>query len=60
MLYEVITIVLAWLVLVGLFPAQTQQIRLEIKGRFLTNPKALLVYLTFAVTVLLWMSYNFV
>ncbi len=50
-----VLILLAWLVLCGLFPSGVSRIELDIKSRFLVNPKALLVYLTFFVTVSLWM-----
>lgn len=45
----------SWWVLRLLFPIQQKQLRLDIRGRFLKTPRAIIVYITFTVTVLLWM-----
>ncbi len=46
---------LAWFLLCFLFPANEAQVKLDIRGRFLNTPKAITVYVTFAVTILLWL-----
>ena len=57
--YVVVVLLLAWLLLLWLFPAGQKQMNLKIEGRFLKTPKAILVYVTFAVTVLLWLFDGF-
>lgn len=46
----------AWLLLVRLYPVTTPEIQLAIRGKFLKNLKARIVYITFAVTILLWLT----
>jgi sodium-dependent dicarboxylate transporter 2/3/5 len=46
----------AWAMLLALFPIETQAIKLNIKGKFQRSLKARLVYVTFALTVLLWLT----
>ena len=46
----------AWVMLLALFPIATPQIKLNIKGKFQRSLKARLVYVTFALTVLLWLT----
>ncbi len=53
--FVVVMLFIAWLLLTTLFPATTKQINLNIKGRFLKTPKAIIVYITFIVTILLWL-----
>lgn len=53
--FVVVMLVLAWGLLSVLFPSNESSINLSIKGRFLKTPKAITVYVTFAVTVLLWL-----
>lgn len=47
---------ITWLVLGKLYPASTPAIKLEVKGRFLKNTKAWVVYGTFVTTILLWLT----
>ena len=54
--YVVVLLVFAWVLLGILYPSGDQRINLEIKGQFLKNPKAYLVYGTFAGTILLWLT----
>ena len=54
--FAVVLLFIAWVLLVKFFPAKTPEINLNIKGKFLKNWKALTVYSTFAVTLLLWLS----
>ncbi len=45
-----------WLLLITLYPARTPALELKFKTRFLRTPKAYIVYATFVVTVLLWLT----
>ncbi len=53
--FVVVMMALAWVLLNLFYPAQQQKIDLSISGKFLKTPKALMVYITFAVTILLWL-----
>ncbi|WP_028024157.1 SLC13 family permease [Enterovibrio calviensis] len=53
--FVIVMLVLAWVLLSKLFPSNESSISLSIKGKFLKTPKAITVYVTFAVTVLLWL-----
>lgn len=53
--FVLVMLLLAWLLLVALFPATKTHIKLEIKGRFLKTGKAMMVYGTFILTILLWL-----
>lgn len=54
--YAIILLAIGWLVLVSLYPTTTNTIRLEVKGKFLKNTKAYVVYATFILTILLWLT----
>lgn len=53
--FVVVMLFIAWLLLTALFPATQKQIDLNIKGQFLKTGKAITVYVTFVVTILLWL-----
>ncbi|WP_162809310.1 SLC13 family permease [Vibrio cholerae] len=53
--FVVILMVLAWLLIEFMYRAEQKTIELTIKGKFLKTPKAIIVYITFASTILLWM-----
>ena len=53
--YVIILLFLAWLLLCWLFPCKQQKVELVIESRFVKSPKAIISYVTFAVTVILWM-----
>jgi len=53
--FVVLMLFIAWLLLTTMFPASTKEIKLNIKGRFLKTPKAITVYATFIITILLWL-----
>ena len=53
--FVAVMLCIAWLLLVFLFPTSTKDIDLNIKGRFLKTPKAIIVYVTFISTILLWL-----
>ncbi len=54
--YVIVLLLFAWVLLGVLYPAGSQTVELQIKGKFLKNPKAYLVYATFAGTILLWLT----
>ena len=54
--YMLIMIFVAWFVLIKLFPIAKKSMALKIENRFLKTPSAFVVYITFAATVLLWMT----
>lgn len=53
--FVIILLFAAWLIISRLFPSQTTQINLDYKTGFRKNSKAVLVYITFILTILLWM-----
>ncbi len=54
--YVLLLLVLGWALLLRLFPFDSQRLHLEVKGRFMRNRKAMVVYITFTVTILLWLT----
>lgn len=44
-----------WFLLSRFYPSDSQSIKLDIKSKFLLNRKAVTVYLTFGLTILLWL-----
>ncbi len=52
--YVAILLFIAWAFLLFLFPIKKKTIELNVGGEFLKTPKAFIVYVTFAVTVALW------
>ena len=53
--FALLMMAFSWGLINKLFPANQQKIELDIKGEFLKTPKALLVYATFIITILLWL-----
>ncbi|MFO6422388.1 SLC13 family permease [Motilimonas sp. KMU-193] len=53
--FVIVLLFISWLLLSYLFPSDTDKINLEIKGRFLNTPQAIIVYITFTLTILLWL-----
>ncbi|MDG3088424.1 SLC13 family permease [Vibrio hannami] len=53
--FVVIMMALAWYLINFLYKAEQQTIELNIKGKFLKTPKAITVYITFGLTILLWL-----
>jgi len=53
--FVIVMMTLAWLLIGSLYKADQQRIELTIKGKFLKTPKAIVVYITFAATILLWL-----
>ncbi len=54
--FVIIMLLVGWLVLIKMFPISQKSLDLakEMKGKFMTTPKAIIVYITFIVTILLW------
>jgi sodium-dependent dicarboxylate transporter 2/3/5 len=51
-----VLLLICWLLLLVVFPFRSEQIELNIKGRFLKNRKAWTVYITFLLTIILWLT----
>ena len=56
--YVIILMVIAWLLLLKLYPIKMKEMNLNIEGAdgFDKSPRAIIVYITFAVCVLLWVT----
>ena len=54
--FVVIMLLIGWVILIKMFPIDQKTLDLakEMKGKFMTTPKAWVVYITFIVTILLW------
>lgn len=54
--FVIIMILVAWFILLKMFPISQKSLDLskELKGTFLKTPKAIIVYITFVVTILMW------
>ncbi|MBR2125362.1 MAG: SLC13/DASS family transporter [Akkermansia sp.] len=54
--FVIIMLLVAWFLLLKMFPITQPKLDLsrELKGKFLTTPKAIIVYATFIITILLW------
>ncbi|UVF77809.1 SLC13 family permease [Gordonia mangrovi] len=54
--FVVVLLAIAWLLIGRLYRSQTTHVRLEIDSRWLISPGAIIVYVTFVITVLLWLT----
>lgn len=54
--FVIILLLFSWVLLAVLFPIETKEINLDIKGKFLKSQKAIIVYFTFSITILLWLT----
>lgn len=54
--FVIIMLLVGWFILIKMFPIDQKKLDLatEMKGKFLTTPKAIIVYATFIITVLMW------
>ena len=54
--FVIIMLLIGWFILLKMFPIDQKALDLakEMKGKFMTTPKAWVVYITFIVTILLW------
>lgn len=57
--YTIIVLFIAWFILLRLFPFKQKTIQLQIEGEAQKDWRSIVVYITFAITVLLWMSDKF-
>lgn len=53
--YVIVMLTFLWYILLRLYPVETETIDLKIGGKFSRNWKAIVVYATFAVTLVLWL-----
>ena len=53
--FVIVMMVVAWRLIEYLFRSEQETIEINIKSRFLKTPKAYVVYVTFALTILLWL-----
>lgn len=53
--FVMVLLFISWWLLVRLYPAKQATIKLEIKGKFLKTWQAITVYITFTITVILWL-----
>ena len=56
--YVIILMVIAWVLLLKIYPIKMKEMILNIEGagKFDTSPKAIIVYITFVVCVVLWVT----
>ena len=56
--YVIVLMVIAWLLLLKIYPIKMKEMVLKIEGagKFDTSPKAIIVYITFVVCVVLWVT----
>ena len=54
--FVIVLLFIGWFVLMKIYPTHTATIKLDIKGKFLKNSKAYIVYITLATTILLWLT----
>lgn len=52
----IVSLAIAWLLLISFFPARTDEVKMAIKGSFLTDKKAIVMYFIFGLTVLFWVT----
>ncbi|AUI86043.1 dihydroorotate dehydrogenase [Vibrio azureus] len=53
--FVIVMMAFAWFLMVCLYKSETQTLDLDIKSKFLKTPKAIVVYITFVGTILLWL-----
>ena len=54
--FVIVMLFIGWILLSTFFKPQTNSIDLTIKGKFIKTPKAIIVYVTFGLTILLWLT----
>ncbi|MEO1053683.1 MAG: SLC13 family permease [Bacteroidota bacterium] len=52
----VVLLAIAWILLIKMFPIQKRVLELDVKSRFQKGRKATIVYVTFILTILLWLT----
>ncbi len=54
--YMILILLAAWIFLVKIFPSNKKSMELAFNEKFVKTPKAIIAYITFAVTILLWVT----
>lgn len=54
--FVIVQLTIAWFLLQKLFPSEQKEMKLKLDGKFQRNWRAIVVYATFASTILLWMT----
>ncbi len=54
--FVVVQLAIGWFLLRKMYPARENTLELKLEGKFLHSPRAYIVYVTFALTILLWLS----
>lgn len=54
--FVIVQLTIAWFLLQKLFPSSEDKMILKLDGKFQKNWRAIVVYVTFAITILLWMT----
>ena len=54
--FVVILLLFGWFLLNLLYPSQTKTVKLDIKSKFMHNRNAYVVYVTFGITIVLWLT----
>ncbi len=54
--FVLVQLTIAWFLLQKLYPAKQKQLPLKLQGKFQKHPKAYVLYVTFALTILLWLT----
>ncbi len=54
--FVIVMLAVAWLLLGRLFRSETTHVKLQIDSHWMSSPRAIVVYVTFAGTVLLWLT----
>lgn len=57
--YTIVVLFIAWFILLRLFPFKQKNIELKIEGQAKKDWRSIVVYITFTITVLLWMFDKF-
>lgn len=57
--YTIVVLFIAWFILLRLFPFKQKNIKLKIEGKAKKDWRSIVVYITFTITVLLWMFDKF-
>ena len=58
--FVIVILAFSWFLLLKFYPFKQKNIEITIHGAFNTDPKSIIVYVTFAVTVLLWIFSKYV
>lgn len=57
--YVIVVLGITWFVMIKLFPFKQKYVEIKIDGKFRTDTKSIIVYVTFGLTVLLWITDKF-